>query len=336
MNSPQKNAVSIASLALSLCVLEWVWLDWRFDGKIHGLREDLAYLQGELAAMQDRDWSGEHPAKPERSDEQLRRALERLGRRNILDRYQAGMTVRAYGERAVPELVELVRSGSSRARESALVILGDLESPTATPHLREIASLYFASSSSTGSPSCSAAPVPSPKTVAAILGLLAGMKDQEALPLFRHGLKSPEESVRTAAIVGMRRFGSVDLLPELLGRLGKEKRLVHKQLEEAIRGLCHRDPGNFSRGLKDAPPSSRFALVKLLSQDRSAAALQVLRTLTKDGDPRVALGATRVLVLRGDTSSRAVAERLAADAPTEELQGLAEEILKQFTEGKAE
>jgi len=331
METSHKIAAVVAVGALALIALEWLWLDWRWGRQVAELREEIAFLRGDVAALQNRRWQGEHPAEPELTEERLQRALTKLDSKNVLDRYQAGLTVKEYGKHALPGLLETVRRGSSRAGGSALAVIADLECPEALPELREIVGAYLAGTGP-ASGEADAGPLPDRKTATAILGILARMEDEEASALFQQGLDDPEESVRAACIVGLRRLGGVEFVPALLGRLGKEQRLVHQELEKTICSLSRRAPDRLVDLLGDMPPKTRFTLAAVLGRDRSSATMKVLRALTGDADPRVALAAAKFLGKRGDQSGRAVAERLATEAPTGELQGLAEGILKEFEE----
>ena len=327
MNQRRHNApLVLAVVAVGLCALEWLWLSWRHDTQLARVREEIAYLKTELSAIQRQalphsatDFETDEP-----DEERLARALERLASKNIIDRYQAGLTVREHGDLAVPGLLELVNGASRNAREAALIILAGLESPAALPGLRKLAAGYFAEGAE-DPPSPS--PRLDPETVAGVLGVLARTGDREALPLFRKALASDEETVRAAAIVGLRRTAGYEALPELVARLGSERHVVHQELERALRSLCRSDPEKFGQMLAVLPPASRFAVVTFLSRDSSPAATAALKGQVEDEDPRVALGAARALAMRGDGSGRSAAARLAEESSDETLRSIARDIV---------
>ncbi len=318
-----RRAMLIAWTALALCGFQWIWFSWRIE---RGERSTIAAISGlkaELGYMQALRSSPGNPETDSLDEAALRRAVEQLSGKDILDRYRAGLTVREFGSRAVPELVELIRSGNSRGRDSAMVLLGQMECDEALPDLRSFVEPFF-------HPPAGKGPAMSPKTAAALLGLLARKRDGGALYLFKRGLDAPDEEVRAASILGLRRLDAVELLPALASRLGKERKLIDRELEKTVRSFCRSKPDMFQRSVDRLPPPLRFQILKTIGRDPSAASLKVLRHLSADPDPRIALGAAHLLGLRGDKSGKTLADRLSREDAGEEIRRLAEQVLREL------
>jgi HEAT repeat protein len=323
------KAFYLAQVAIGLVLVEWIWMSWSVDRRQNELVEEIRYLQQEVARLQSGRLAGVGEvgstgpvelAPADGRDDALYQALKRLGDKSIIKRYQAGMTIREYGPRAALELVELVRSGNSDARQAALLLLNDVASPAALAELRQ--QVQPALTSTDGAGAGEGAANLSPKNVAGILAVLGRHHDAAAVPLFKSALKSKEESVRLAGIVGLRRQDSIEALPELVKHLQGERPLVSKEVEKAVQSFCRHDPEQFVQSLSSAPAKSRFRVAALLGKDPSAAALQALRRMGADADPRVALGVKRLLQLRQAKSSNNRAETAGQGDYSSELQKL--------------
>jgi HEAT repeat protein len=323
------KAFYLALVAIALVLVEWIWLSWSVGRRQGELAEEVRYLQQEVARLQSGRLAAagevgstgpvEFASANER-DDALYQALKRLGDKSIIKRYQAGMTIREYGPRAALELVELVRSGNSDARQAALLLLNDVASPAALAELRQLVQPALARPDGAGAGEGGADL--SPKTVAGMLAVLGRHHDAAAVPLFKLALESKEESVRLAGIVGLRRQDSIEALPELVRHLHGERPLVAKEVEKAVQSFCRHDPEQFVQSLSAAPAKSRFRVAALLGKDPSAAALQALRRMGTDADPRVALGVKRLLQLRQAKTPKSSADSTDAGTYTTELQKL--------------
>lgn len=333
-----RHKVSWGGAAIAVLLLQGYWLDWRWSQREAALRTELQDLQAAIGAAQGRALATTPPATeaPSASDERMQRAVKRLDSKNLVERYQAGMTLREYGERAVPELLALVRTGSGSTRQAALLILADIRSPKAAADLRTLAggALSCNAVAQTGTSRDASTPLDT-KTLAAVLGILARTQDEMSLPLLRQALKHPDERVRAAAVVGLREFdAATDVLPELVARLGKEKDMTQGELEKTILRLCHQAPDAFAAKLTAVPPESRFSITTLLAKDASATATAVLRQLTRDRDQRVALSAAAMLARRGDSAGRLLAEQVAGGSVSPDLRAIAADILKSLDREK--
>jgi HEAT repeat protein len=198
--------------------------------------------------------------------------------------------VESYGDAAVPELLELIKGDDKRARESALLLLGQADAKSILPELRELVHRSLAPTKA--EPSAN----PLSKTeVAALLGILARQEDAESAPLFRLGLESTSEPVRVAAIVGARRLLAPELIPALVARLEKERRPLAKQIEGVLCATCDKSPEDFGNALTDLPPKSRYEVARALSTNPSKNCRAMLGKLGSDPDQRVAGAAIRLL-----------------------------------------
>ncbi|MBN2450554.1 MAG: hypothetical protein JXR77_09190 [Lentisphaeria bacterium] len=317
--------------ALGIAVLlavQAAWFSWRLEKAEGAWRAETTFLKQEIVRLQRAGGRLDAEATdPERREEHLREALRRLESRNLVDRYQAALVVREYGARAIPELIERIRGDSSRAREAALLLLAKIDgAQQGLPELRAMADAGLnGTADATGFR-------PDPKTLAAILGLLAQQEDRDSLGLFRGAIDSPEEVVRGAALLGLRQLKAIEAVPELLERLGQEREVANRQLRRTILALCRENPDAFVDRIGALAPKQRFEVVRLLGDDDSAAAVRTLRRMTADGDPRVALGAAHVLAKRGDRTgepaAKAIAQRNDLDAELQRVASEVERLLK--------
>jgi len=241
----------------------------------------------------------------------LERSLRKLQSGSIIDRYNAGRKVKRFGEKAIPGLLEIVEKGDSNARKTALFILADLESPAALPGLRKLASSSVDKSVRAGS-----------------LGILSKLRDPQAEDVFLNALSDPEKEVRSIALTGVRRLNTLKALPLLLKMTKrKENQMVSKEIEKTIVSLTKRDSDRLAAEIKLLTPKKKFTLLRILSKDQNQQLTHVLRDFLGDADPRVALGAARLLGQDDEDDVRAIAEKYAASDKPKALRSIAKEIL---------
>lgn len=315
-------ALSLAVLALVVVLLQSQWQSWRLRTQTGELREQLNFVTSELAHLQKASLPPDAKEDADADPARLAHALDRLGSRDIVKRYQAGLTVREFGDEAVPALLELAEGGDARSRESALLLLAQLDAKPVLPDLRELAGKALMPDRET----VSGEPLGDSET-AALLAILARHADAESLPLFQAGLAADAESVRGAAVLGARRLSAPALVPALAARLGKERHALAQQIEQTLCQTCRAQPTAFREQLATLPPKTRYEVGRVMSADPSASTRETLRELSHDPDQRVAIGAARFLALSNDPTARPALKKL-VDADTEaEVRSLAESLL---------
>ena len=279
----------LTAVALLAVVVHWDWQTSARRKDVDELKNQIALLSAEVTYLRNRKGSDEdEPKEPDQG--QMQDALARLGDGDILKRYRAALKVERYGDAAVPELFELVKGDDRKARESALLLLGQANVESILPELRDLVRRSLAPTK-TGPPAN-----PMSKTeIAALLGILARQEDAESTPLFRLGLESTGEPIRVAAILGARRLLQPELVPALVARLSKERRPLASQIEGVLCATCNKAPDSFRTVLRKLPPKSRYEVARSLSTNPSRNCRAMLRELGSDPDPRVSSAATRLL-----------------------------------------
>jgi HEAT repeat protein len=252
----------------------------------------------------------ESSAEPE---ELLERALEDIGHKNFLIRYQAARTIKKYGPDAADRLIVTLENGNKAAKETALLLLGDLRDPASAPGLRALADSGNNENLRAGA-----------------LTVLAKMRDDQSSGLFVNALNDSDKRVRTAALTGVRRLSVFEAIGPLLTMLDGDE-LFSNEVRRCLSRLAAADPEKFTRFVGNLKGDAKFKIIKVFAAADDDASKQIVRSLLDDNDPRVALTAARVLAPGGDQAARDVARRVAATSNDKILKGIAEEILKELT-----
>jgi len=175
--------------------------------------------------------------------------------------------IREFGAKAVPQLLDQAKRGSSRRKIAALTIL--LESETVPPGVPELVPQLLSSSE------------PKVRRAAALLTSKHGIYHPDAVPALVAAATSADGPTRRAAVAALGHFPaqSTTVSPVLIGRLGDETTDVQRTAIDSLRRLGDRSDAvrtSLQKRLRDRALASdaAWALIGLgLSEDE---AVQVL------------------------------------------------------------
>ena len=299
-------------------ILQQRWELERIQSELKELRSSLDIIDQKLFSLSLKTDVVGHPQNQSVDSEGLlERSLGKLGSNNLIESYRAAQTVKRFGSKAIPGLLDLVANGNGHARKAALALLGYFKDPTTVSYLRE-----FALSASDN------------VVRAGALGILAKMRDRGAKEIFLQKLKDSEKEVRQAAVIGVRRLQICEAIPELIQLQSKERGFLANEVEKTLITLAKKDRKNTLEEIETLPPSLRFLAVQILSKDNSGEVVNLLKDLLHDDDPRVALGSARILSERGYEEGISFAQEFLENDPVGELHDIAQEILNSLDSKK--
>ena len=292
------------------------WIAWnRSQQQLTELERDIAHLRDDLQDVEarikglkrerdDAKWDAivSDASAPE---EQLERALENIGHKNILIRYQATRTIKKHGGKATEQLISTLDTGNKAAKETALLLLGHLRDPKAAAGLRSLV-----------------VETDNHNLRAGALTVLAKLRDAESRSLFVDALGDSDKRVRTAALAGVRRMKVYEAIAPLLAMLHREDEILSNEVQRCLKRLTAADPEEFGRAVGNLPGDAKF-----LDDDAST---RIVHSLLDDADPRVSLTAARVLARDGDEAAKSVATRFAEPGNDETLRNIARQILDEL------
>ena len=187
------------------------------------------------------------------------------------------LIVSALKDDAVPDLLRTAASPVPALREAAL----DLATPIGG---KEATAQWIALAEASAS-----------DIKAAIIAMLGRRGDAGALPFVRESLRSPELTVRLAAIPAAARLGGEDAIPELFRLIGAEDEAEVEAVKTALLGF---DGGSVVPGavrvLDTTPLPGKAALIGILGEKGAAHEIDRIFTLASDAEPATrtaALGA---------------------------------------------
>ena len=300
------------------------WIAWnRSQQQLTELERDIAHLRDDLQDIEakfkglkrerdDAKWDAivSDTSGPE---EQLERALENIGHKNILIRYQATRTIKKHGGKATEQLIATLDTGNKAAKETALLLLGYLRDPKAAAGLRSLA-----------------VETDNHNLRAGALTVLAKLRDAESRALFVDALGDSDKRVRAAALTGVRRMKVYEAIVPLLAMLQREDEILSNEVQRCLKRLTAADPEEFGRAVGNLPGDAKFKIIQLFARSDDEASTRIVRSLLDDVDPRVALTAARVLARDGDEAAKSVATRFAKPGNDETLRDIARQILDEL------
>ncbi|HSD26039.1 MAG TPA: HEAT repeat domain-containing protein, partial [Vicinamibacteria bacterium] len=180
------------------------------------------------------------------------------------------LVVSVLGPRALPDLLAAAESPDRRFRGSALALGEKIPGREATLAWVEKA---------TAAPS---------DVRADIVAMLGQRGDAAALPLVRESLRSPDESVRLAAIPAATRLGGEGMLPDLLPLLGPAGAKEAAALKTALLGYPATLVVPEAVRLVDSTPlPSRAVLIEVLGEKGARGEIDRMFRLAEDPDPAI-------------------------------------------------
>ncbi|MEA2013308.1 MAG: HEAT repeat domain-containing protein [Verrucomicrobiota bacterium] len=329
MTETSKNKLYLLAIFI-FSFFVWIWTWDVSSSRYHNIKKELDYLKADLAAIQNQNLP--EIKKVIDDDTRLTKALERLDSKNIITRYQAGMTIKEFGIEAVPELTYRIQKGSSRERQASILILKGLELDTESFNiLKMIAEESIDKTTEKKQKNNDSKQNNiSSREVAAIIGILTETKDNSLLPILKKGLKSSDETIRITSASGLRKFNNTDIIPELIELLGKERKMVVKEIEKTILAICRKNPEKFINDLNKLNSNQKYKLCRLLKKGKSVATMRVLKQMINDSDQRIALTAAHMLSLRGNKSGKKVAQDIISDNSSSQLHDIARKIINEI------
>ncbi len=180
------------------------------------------------------------------------------------------LVLTALGPRALPDLLAAAGSPDHRFRGSALVLAENIPGREAT-----LAWVEKATSAA-------------PDVRADVVAMLGQRGDAAALPLVRESLRSPEESVRLAAIPAATRLGGEAALPDLLPLLGPAGPKEAAALKAALLGYPAALVVPEAVRLVDSTPlPARAVLIEVLGEKGARGEVERMFRLAEDQDPAI-------------------------------------------------
>jgi HEAT repeat protein len=182
-------------------------------------------------------------------------------------------TIITSGEKALPLLTEALTGADTAKRAFALAILPEVRGAAGTKALVALM------------------PKLAPAEQAVLLNELAARNDDAAKPALLEALKSSDDGVRAAAIGAMAVAGDESALPALLERVTKAKADADRTAAtRAAAAVCTRSANKEAcaaailKAGSSAQGPARIALISLLPQAPTKAALEVVRGTLKETD----------------------------------------------------
>ncbi len=309
-------SIWVVAGALALCFLQLMWFNWRFQRQNERLQQDIEFLKAEICHLQSQEIPNAQAVSS--NEDQLYAALARLGDKNMLTRYQAAMTVRRYEKRAVPELVRLLNEADKRSRESAVILLGQMDCDSVLSDLRQYVDDFLQHPQQEDADE---------KLAAAIIGILAKEKDEGALQIFKKAFHYDSTAIQAAAAAGLRRLEAVESLAMLIESLEKTNSVVRREIEKTVLAFCRETPAMVLEEISNLVPRHRFQIVRLLSADKSAGAQKIMNKLKKDEDSRISSAAGYVLSAQRDQIAPQEKDKQEGKVPNKLLEKLTGELL---------
>lgn len=214
----------------------------------------------------------------------LKSSLDRLGSRNILTQYQAGLTIQSLGDPAVPELIKLLSSRNKRAGKAALILLQKSRYTDYHGLLKEQVVQVLDN------------PDFRSKYKGAVLQLLAKCHKKEDGPFFMQCYDTGlEEDVKLCAVYGFRKVGYVTAFPRLLTDWGQSTELLNKQLLKTLLDMSANYPEQVKVIMKGSSDFDKFKFTKLAKGNSEVGVESVMDFLSKDQNPKVVQSAIESL-----------------------------------------
>ena len=238
---------------------------WDYSGSTHAY---LRYLQ--RLTEDGRNSLAENPAR----ELAFNAALPIAVRNTAMSVY-----TRAAGAKAVPELLQALRSQDNEVRTAALALLGNIYSAQISTELQGL----LKSPSNTG-------------LQAEIIRLMADQQDKNALPFMMNSLESEDPSLQLASIYALTKMGHKEASTSMLNLLKKADSQTIPEIKKALLRLGGDDLADQAASMMPSTSGpAKATLIEIMAARKTQKYTRLIAAQVTNTDARVSLAAANAL-----------------------------------------